>query len=89
MLPAHEWQVLKCVVDADPNTNDARQFARRFPGYVALCRYRRGVPQREMQVTETDEYRTEIVTVGATASQIFDFINANNNGDPNYKQSYN
>ena len=28
--------------------------------------------------------RTEIVTVATTASQIFDFINANNNADPNY-----
>ena len=23
-----EWQVLACVVDADPNINDARRFAR-------------------------------------------------------------
>ena len=37
-----EWQVLACVVDADPNINDARRFARKFYGYVWLCRYRRG-----------------------------------------------
>ncbi len=62
-----EWQVLHCVLDADPNTNDARQFARRFPGYVTLCRYRRGVPQRELQVSQTDEFRTQIVTVDRTS----------------------
>lgn len=62
-----EWQVLHCVVDADPNTNDARQFARRFPGYVTLCRYRRGIPQREMQVSESDEFRTQITTVDRTS----------------------
>ena len=26
-----EWQVLACVVDADPFTNDARRFAKKFP----------------------------------------------------------
>jgi phage terminase large subunit GpA-like protein len=31
-----EWQVLACVVDADPNINDARRFAKRFFGYVWL-----------------------------------------------------
>lgn len=62
-----EWQVLHAVVDADPNTNDARQFARRFPGYVTLCRYRRGIPQRELQVSETDDFRTQIVTVDRTS----------------------
>ena len=31
-----EWQVLACVIDADPNINDARRFARKFHGYVWL-----------------------------------------------------
>ena len=37
-----EWQVLACVVDADPYINDARRFAKRFHGYVWLTQYRRG-----------------------------------------------
>jgi hypothetical protein len=37
-----EWQVSACVVDADPFTNDARRFAKKFHGYVWLTRYRRG-----------------------------------------------
>jgi hypothetical protein len=49
-----EWQVLACVIDADPQINDARRFARRFPGYVWLCRYRRGVTGKEMQISEED-----------------------------------
>ena len=49
-----EWQVLSCVVDADPNINDARRFARKFYGFVHLCRYRRGMAAKEIAVTEED-----------------------------------
>ena len=47
-----EWQVLGCVIDAEPQINDARRFARRIHGYVNLCRYRRGVAGKELQVSE-------------------------------------
>jgi hypothetical protein len=60
-----EWQVRACVIDADPQINDARRFARRFPGYVYLCRYRRGVTGKELQVTE-EEGDAPIVTVDRT-----------------------
>jgi hypothetical protein len=49
-----EWQVLACVIDADPNINDARRFARKFHGFVWLCRYRRGITAKEIAVTEED-----------------------------------
>lgn len=49
-----EWQILACVIDADPQINDARRFARRFPGYVWLCRYRRGCTGKEMQISEEE-----------------------------------
>ena len=49
-----EWQVLACVIDADPQINDARRFARRFPGFVYLCRYRGGVTGKELQISEED-----------------------------------
>ncbi len=49
-----EWQVLSCVVDADPNINDARRFARKFYGFVHLCRYRRGITAKEIAITEED-----------------------------------
>jgi len=49
-----EWQVLAAVVDADPNINEARRFARRFWGYVWLTRYRKGLTAREMTIAEED-----------------------------------
>lgn len=60
-----EWQIKACVIDADPQINDARRFARRFPGYVYLCRYRRGVTGKELQVSEEDS-GSPIVTVDRT-----------------------
>ena len=49
-----EWQILCCFVDADPNINSARQFCRRFWGYVYLTRYRRGQAAKEMSIEEED-----------------------------------
>jgi hypothetical protein len=49
-----EWQVLYCVIDADPQINEARRFARRFQGFAGLCRYRRGQQVREIGTTEED-----------------------------------
>jgi hypothetical protein len=60
-----EWQVKACVIDADPQINDARRFCRRFPGYAYLCRYRRGVTGKELQVSEEDS-GSPIVTVDRT-----------------------
>lgn len=60
-----EWQILACVIDADPQINDARRFARRFPGYAYLCRYRRGVTGKESQISEEDT-NAPIATVDRT-----------------------
>ena len=60
-----EWQVRACVIDADPQINDARRFARRFPGYVWLCRYRRGITGKEIAVSEEDS-NAPIATVDRT-----------------------
>jgi DNA-directed RNA polymerase subunit RPC12/RpoP len=49
-----DWQVLACVIDADPQINEARRFARKFHGYVWLCRYRRGQSAKEVAVSEED-----------------------------------
>jgi len=51
-----EWQILACVIDADPQIMEARRFARRFPGYVWLCRFRRGVTAKEISVVEDENY---------------------------------
>lgn len=49
-----KWQVLACVVDADPQINEARAFARRFPGFIWLSRFRRGKTAKEIALTEED-----------------------------------
>lgn len=60
-----EWQVLTCVIDADPEINEARRFARKFFGYVYLCRYRRGQVAKEISVTD-DDTGAPIATVDRT-----------------------
>jgi hypothetical protein len=50
-----EWQVLACVCDADPGPMEARRFARRYPGFVWLCRYRRGVSAKDIQITDEED----------------------------------
>jgi hypothetical protein len=50
-----EWQIYMAVIDADPEINQARRFARGYPGYVNLCRYRRGVSQKEIKVSDEDD----------------------------------
>jgi len=59
-----EWQVIHCVVDADPQINDARRFGRRYPGFVTLCRYRSGCTNKEIKVNEDSD--VEIATVDRT-----------------------
>ncbi len=51
-----EFQVQSCVVDADPQVMEARRFARRFPGYVWLSRFRRGVTAKEISVSDDDDF---------------------------------
>lgn len=51
-----EWQIHHCVIDPDPNVNDARRFAKRYnkgpQPFVHLCRYRRGLVAREISITD-------------------------------------
>ena len=50
-----EWQVQGCVVDPDPQINEARKFARRHKKFVWLCRYRRGPTAKEIaETTDSD-----------------------------------
>ena len=60
-----EWQVLACVIDADPQISEARRFAKRFPGYVWLCRYRKGQSAKEVSIQE-EEYGAPLATVDRT-----------------------
>jgi hypothetical protein len=59
-----EWQVSHCVIDSQPYTNDARRFARRFPGFVTLCQYRRATGR---EITIIDEDGAPMATVDRTS----------------------
>ena len=52
-----EWQINYCVIDMDPAVMEARRFARRFHGFVSLCRYRRGQAAKEITVSDEDTGR--------------------------------
>lgn len=60
-----EWQIIHCLIDADPYPYLARQFARRFPGYVTLTRFRRGVSQKEVNITK-DPNKADMAVVDRT-----------------------
>jgi hypothetical protein len=60
-----EWQVMACVVDADPEINEARRFAKNYPGFVYLCRYRSGKVGKEIAISEEDTH-APIATVDRT-----------------------
>lgn len=51
-----EWQIQAAVVDADPQVMEARRFARRFPSFVWLCRFRRGVTAKEISVADDGDF---------------------------------
>jgi len=60
-----EWQIRACMVDMDPGPQEARRFARRFPGYVWLNRYRQGRAGKEMTI-EDDGSSAPVATVDRT-----------------------
>lgn len=60
-----EWQVLGCVTDADPEITQARTFAKQFPGYVWLSRYRKGVTGNETSISD-EEKGAPMATVDRT-----------------------
>lgn len=60
-----EWQVQYACVDFQPETNKASEFARRFPRYAGLVRYREGTVGTEIKET-IDENRVPYLTIDRT-----------------------
>lgn len=60
-----EWQVQHCCIDFQPETQKAKEFARRFPGHVSLVQYRKGTTGCEIKSAH-DENRVETLTVDRT-----------------------
>lgn len=53
-----EYQVLMCVIDANPETRKALEFAKRFHGHVRLCYYGKSVSGKSIgKLTDNSEYR--------------------------------
>lgn len=62
----YEWKVLGCVIDADPGEAEGKRFAREFPGYVWLSRYREGRTGKSMSIPKVDDY-APLATVDRTS----------------------
>jgi len=60
-----EWQIRHACVDFQPETQKAKEFARRFPGFVSLVQYRKGTTKDEIKEQE-DENRVVTLTVNRT-----------------------
>ena len=61
-----EWQVQYACIDFQPETNNAKAFARRFPGFASVVQYRRGTTGHEIKEAH-DNDRVSILTVDRTS----------------------
>ncbi len=60
-----QWQIIKCVVDAQPDRRMAYEFATRFYGHVDLCFY--GRSQQKRTITQGSNEDEHIITVDRTS----------------------
>lgn len=51
-----DWQVLQCVIDANPERRKATEFKERFRGHVHLCFYNRGLNSRSDVTLNEDQH---------------------------------
>lgn len=58
------YQVKMAVIDIQPETRQALDFAKRFPGYVRLCRYAKNITNKMADPKDGDEY---IISVDRTS----------------------
>ena len=50
-----DFGIAGCVIDANPETRKALEFAQRFPGYVKLCFYATGINSKQINVHSDEE----------------------------------
>ena len=60
-----QWQVQKCVIDAQPDKRMAEEFAYRFWGHVDLCYYGRGQQKKNIVISPDDDQH--FITVDRTS----------------------
>ena len=49
-----KYQILQCVIDANPERRKATEFAKRFPGFVKICFYAKGISGKAMGIDESE-----------------------------------
>lgn len=49
-----KYQVMQCVIDANPERRKATEFAKRFPGYVKICFYAKGITSKSISIDEAE-----------------------------------
>ena len=60
-----QWQVMQCVIDAQPDRRMAYEFATRFYGHVKLCFYGRGQQKKSITISANED--DHIITVDRTS----------------------
>lgn len=50
-----QYQILFCVIDANPERRKAYEFAIRFHGHVKLCFYGKGLSSKNIQISKDDD----------------------------------
>jgi hypothetical protein len=60
-----QWQVMQCVIDAQPDRRKAYEFAVRFWGHVKLCFYGRGQQKKTISISPDEDEHT--ITVDRTS----------------------
>lgn len=58
------YQIFMCVVDIQPETRQALNFAKRFWGHVKLCRYGKGLTDKTMIIEDENKF---VITVDRTS----------------------
>lgn len=74
-----DWQVVQCVIDANPDRRKATEFKERFHGHVHLCFYNRGLNNRS-DITLNEEQGT----IGVDRTSWLDLTMGRYHKGPNY-----
>ncbi len=54
-----KYQIVQCVIDANPERRKATEFAKRFWGFVKICFYARGITSKSISIDES-EFRISV-----------------------------
>lgn len=52
----YNFQVIMAIIDAQPETRQALNFAKRFQGHIKLCRYGKGLNDKTTILEDTEKY---------------------------------